>query len=124
MIDTLLKFTDEPTAIADPVMQEYMDEAGEWLDDYVIAGVKVWRASEDVAGVHTFLPGWFVLVSLSTAVPALIDHPGLQIMIDREKANARGVGMIVASSIDPDILQDIRMSPVFAGADYPFGELA
>lgn len=137
MIDALLKFASLAAAIADPVVQAHMDAAQTlFRSDYVIPDVKVWRNSQDVAGTdaqgnptitHTYLPGYFVLVSLRTLTPAAIalrDHAALQIVIDSDKAAARQTGMVIKSNVAGAILQDIRMQPIFAGRDYPFGGLS
>jgi hypothetical protein len=127
MIDALVKFADLATAQADPVVQQHMDALHTlFRADYVLADVKVWRASQDVGNVHTFLTGWFVLISLPSLTPAAIalrDHAALQVCIDADKAKLRQAGMVLKSNVG-GILQDVRMGPIFAGRDYPFGALA
>ena len=130
-IDVVLKFADRPTAIADAtaVLDTYVDADGDglrhFLPNHVIENVKVWRASQDVGGVHTYLAGWFCLISLPSEQAAklapLQNHPAVTVVINRDKANAGQVGAIIRSTVSNAILQDLRMSPVFAGSDYPWG---
>lgn len=131
MIDHLLKFADQPTAKGDSDMQDDLT-AALWRFDMVLADVKVWRNSQDVAGTdaggqpmvtHSYLAGFFVLVATETQIPKLVNHAAVQVVIDREKARTRTAGMIIKSTVGGVVLQDIRMSPIFAGADYPWGGL-
>jgi len=129
--DSLLNFNSVQDAKADPVMQAHQDQLQDWIGSYVLPNVLVWRASQDVtigtdeAGnpivTHVSLTGWNVLISLPQVASGLFNHPNLRFMIDRNAANAREIGMIVKANVTPTVMQDIRFSPVFAGADYPWG---
>lgn len=132
MIDGIFKFTDLTAAKSDPYVQSHMDQLHTlFMADRVIPGLQVWRASQDVIGTdaqgfpmvtHTFLTGWFVLVSVNRPIPSgLANHPALQVGIDVDLANSRTPGMILKNNIGGAILQDIRFSPVFAGRDFPWG---
>lgn len=124
MIDVVLKFTSLAAAKADPVVQQHYDAIEDLFAlDRVIPNVKVWRASQDVGGVHTYLSGWYALISLESGrIPnSLRDHEAVQVVIDRDKANARQPGAIIRSTVGAAVLQDIRFQPVFAGSDYPWG---
>jgi hypothetical protein len=132
-IDVILKFTDLATALADPVVQQHLstDAQGRLTvpqADHVIPDIKVWRVSQDVAGsitgpdgqsiptvTHTYLPGYFALVSLPQIVPALRDHPAVQVVINRD-TNA-----VIRRGISPALLNDLRFDPVYAGCNYPWG---
>ncbi len=130
-IDVVLKFADVATAKADAVVLSHYDAVQDaFAGDRVIPNVKVWRTSQDVAGTdaqgnptvtHTYLPGFFVLISLPRVVPELRDHAAVQVVIDRDKANARQAGMILRKTVTNAVMQDLRWSPVFAGSDYPWG---
>ena len=130
-IDVILKFADMATAKADFVVASHYDAVQDaFAGDRVIPNVKVWRASQDVGGTdgqgnptvtHTFLPGYFVLISLPRVVPALRDHAAVQIVINRDKANARQAGMTLRKTVSDVVMQDLRFSPVFAGFDPPWG---
>ncbi len=132
MIDGIFKFTSLAAAKADPYVQTHMNALQTlFAEDRIIPGLQVWRASQDVVGTdaeghpmvtHTYLTGWFMLVSVSRPIPlALQNHSALQIGIDRDMANARTAGMVLKSNITNAILQDLRFSPVFSGSDYPWG---
>jgi hypothetical protein len=132
--DAMFKFASLAAAKADPVVQQYMamDDAqvAQFRLDLIIPDVKIWRASQDVAGTdadgnptvtHTFLPGYFIFVSASQIIPALRDHPALQVAVDRDKMNARQAGMVVRNNITNTVLQDVKFEPVYAGMDPPWG---
>lgn len=121
--DVVLKYASRAAAIADLAEHTGVDDQSvrEFFGDRAIPNVKLWRASQDVGDVHTYLVGYFVLISLPRLVPALRDNAAVQLVIDRDKANARQAGAIIRSTVGQAVLQDIRMSPVFAGSDFPFG---
>lgn len=133
-IDVVVKFADLATALADPVVQQHVstDAQGNpvFQGDHVIPDIKVWRVSQDVAGTtpgpdgqtiptvtHTYLPGYFALISLPQIVPALRDHPAVQVVINRDTNTVirRGTGIGLA------LLNDMRFAPIYAGATYPWG---
>lgn len=121
-IDVVLKFADLATAKADPAVRNHMDDLQEmFAADRVIPNIKIWRASQDVGGVHNYVAGWYALISLDHIVPALRDHAAVALVIDRDKANARIAGAVIRSTVGAAVLQDMRMEPVFAGCDYPWG---
>lgn len=132
-IDVVLKFASLAAAKADPVVQQHRDAIADlFAGDRVIPNLKVWRASQDVAGAdaegnptvtHNYLAGWYMLVSLESGrVPnALRDHAAVQVAINRDKASARQVGAIIRSTVGAVVLQDIRFEPVFSGSDPPWG---
>jgi len=123
-IDVVLKFASRAAARSDPIVSQHYDVMQDlFAQDRVIPDLKVWRMSQDVNGAHTMLPGWFLLVSLQSGrVPdALRDHPAVQIVINRDKANARQAGAIIRSTVSAALLQDLRFEPMFAGSDYPWG---
>ena len=123
-VDAVLKFSSLAAAKADPVVQRYYDAVLDlFAESMLIPNVKVWRASQDVNGVHTFLSGWYALISIETkGLPDDVkNHAAIQVVIDRDKANARQVGAIIRSTVSAALLQDLRFQPVFAGSDYPWG---
>src|SRR4051794_25257678 len=120
-IDAILKFADLATVLADPVVQQHtsMDGQGNpvFQGDHVIPDIKVWRASQDVAGTatgpdgqtyptvtHTYLSGYYALVSLPQIVPALRDHPAVQVVINRD-SNA-----VIRRTVSLAVLNDLRFS--------------
>lgn len=133
MIDCVLKFTSEAAAIA-----ALPDDAPRgWLLDHCIAGITVWRKSQEVVGqitdpilglrsttTITPLAGFFVLVAMNSLRPAVINLAQVQFAADRDMAAARIPGMVVKSNLTNTVLQDIRVAPLFAGMDWPFGAWA
>lgn len=122
--DCVLKFASRAAAKADAVamMQTVLDDQGvrQWLFSNCVE-VDVWRNSQDVGDAHTLLSGFFVLISLPQVVPALRDHAAVQLVVDRDKMNARQAGAVLATGLSNAILQDIRISPIFAGMNPPWG---
>lgn len=125
-IDYFFKFTDEAAAKADPTVQQHMDAARVlWNSSYVLRDVKAWRPSQDTTSgvdafgnpivVHTFLPGFFLLVSSPRPIPALLNHSALQFALNRD-----GPPWVVRNNIGA-IMQDVGVSPVPMGSRYPIG---
>lgn len=118
-IDAILKFTSLAAALADPVVQQHVgdDQQQTFMSDHVIPNLQVWRDSQDVAGVHTYLLGYYALISLPRIVSALRDHPAVQVVINRADNTVvrRGTGIGLA------LLNDLRFSPIYAGCAYPWG---
>lgn len=123
MIDYFFKFATEAVAIADAAGSIYYSVGdSQWNLYRVIPGLQIWRNSLDVAGVHTFLTGWYGVISLDSINNTLVNHAGLQLAIDREKSKAGQVA-IIRSNLTNAVLQDLRFQPVFAGSNYPFGNM-
>lgn len=130
MIDAILKFTDFATAKVDAVAQGYMDQAHALFNaDQVIPNIKVWRISQDATGtdlngqpiiIHTFLSGWFCLISIVNIPNNLKNLGAIQFAYDRDLANARQP-CILKNNIGLPLVQDIRFAPVFMGSDLPWG---
>lgn len=122
MIDYFMKYADEATAKT--ALASRLTSDGGWPLDLCIPGVQFWRVSQDNGdGSHNYLPGFFIVVSLPTIVPALRDLGSVQVVIDREKAKARQSGAVIKSNVSNAILQDLMFSPVPAGADFPYGNM-
>lgn len=131
MIDAVLKFTDLATAKADAVAQGYMDGLHTLFNaNQVIPDVKVWRVSQDVSGTdgqgnptvtHTFLTGWFCLISVVSIPNNLKNLAAIQFAYDRDLANARKP-CVLKSNLSAPLLADLRFSPVFMGANLPWGQ--
>jgi hypothetical protein len=124
-IDVMLKFATRAAALADPVVAQYLSKDDQGQDQFqtndVLPNMRLWRASQDINGVHTYLTGYYILVSLPQTIPSLRDHSAIQVAADRDKMNARQAGMILRTAIPMGTLQDIRFEPVFAGMDPPWG---
>jgi hypothetical protein len=134
-IDYFFSFPTEAAAIASAAGTTYYIPAANgnsasWNLYRVAPGLQVWRPSQDVQGTdgqgnpivtHTFLPGWYGCISLNHIDPTLVNHPNLKLAIDRDLA-AAGQPAIIKNNLGV-LLNDIMFSPVFAGSNYPFGNL-
>lgn len=122
MVDYAFKFANETTAKADATMLAGPFNGLGWLLDHVVA-VQVWRPSQDdVAGVHTFLVGFFVVVSIDTPspIPALFNHAALQFALNRT-AREGGQAFVLKNNIG-GIITDIAAQPLFEMSNpYPMG---
>ena len=134
MIDCFLHFASLAAALADAqvLANTTLDQQGvrQLMADHVIGQIQVWRNSQDVSGTdsdgnptvtHAMLAGKFFTISGENLPAALINNAAVQVCVDRDKAAARQAGMVVKSNVSLVLLQDLRFSPVWAGADYPFG---
>lgn len=124
MYDYFLKFSDETTAKT--ALAQYLNPDGNWPASYCIPGVQVWRVSNDVVDgqgnvTHTYLPGFFIQVSLPVLVPALRDAAPVQVVINRDLGRTRAA--VIKSNVPLAVLNDMLWQPVFVGADNPFGDM-
>lgn len=124
MIDAVLSFPSAAAARNDPVLAAHLTTLQSWVGSYVLPGIRLWRNSQDVAGTdadgnpkitHTYLPGWSILISRPNVVGALRNHANLQFMVDSD------AGTVIRATINQTVMQDIRMEPIFAGRNYPWG---
>ena len=130
--DAILRWDSAAEAKADAIALAHSDpdelNVRQWMLDHVIPNVKVWRASQDTVDgggnvTHNYLPGYYVLISATHRIPALEATGAIQLVINRDKMNAREAGFVVRSTVAPSVLQDIRFEPVFCGMDMPWGGL-
>lgn len=126
MIDYFFRWTDQDDAKQDALMlADYLNvqpgNLRDWAQDKVLPNVQVWRPSQDttVDGnvVHNFLVGWFAIVALNRQAPVLLNSSALQFALDREARNA-GQPFVVRNNIGT-VINDVKVSPVFAGSNYP-----
>lgn len=117
--DYVLRFANLATAKADAIAaaDALNVDASDFASDHAMQ-VAVTRISTGAD-----VPGFYVLISFPRAVPALLNHPALQVAIDRDRCKARLSGCIVRSTIGAQVLQDITISPVYMGSDFPWGGL-
>jgi hypothetical protein len=123
MIDYFFKWSDETAAKSDALaLANFLNVTSssikDWAQDKVLANLQAWRPSQDVAGVHTFLTGWFAIVALPTQVPVFLNATALQFALDRD-----GPPYIIKNNIGV-VITDVAVSPIFAGSHYPIGGLS
>lgn len=126
MIDYIFTFTDKATALADPIAVGHFTGT-EWNSDHV-QEIQVWRTSQDTVDgsgntVHHPLAGYWLWVAWPRQVSGLINHAALKIAIDRERLTGRLGSSIIKSNVTNTILQDVMISPVYMGCDFPWGNL-
>lgn len=120
MIDYFFRWTDEAAAKADAISlaQHFgfqSSAAWVWAADHVLPNVQVWRPSQDVGGVHTYLAGWSAIVSVNNQVAALLNAAALAFALNRD-----GPPYVIKNNIGV-IISDVACSPIFAGSHYPIG---
>lgn len=120
MIDYFMRFNSEADAMADVLMvADYLDvlpaDLRVWARDRVLPDVKAWRPSQDVGGVHAYLPGWFAIVALAQPRDLLLNASALAFAMNRD-----GPPYIIKNNIGTAIT-DVACEPIFCGSHYPIG---
>lgn len=129
MIDHLIRFVDEATARADPVVGQYWtpvstDNPGSWRGNVTIPNVSVYSLAAD--GVtRTPYAGWFIVIALPhrDLNLQLLAGNACRLISDRGLANAGNQDFILytAPDVAPADLAAAHVEPTFAGSRYPFG---
>ncbi|SCW95710.1 hypothetical protein [Ancylobacter rudongensis] len=128
MIDHLLRYPDEATAMA--ALPAYASEGIEpgvriWDMTCVIPNVAAYRimgseAVDDGEGgtyeheIREYLPGWYLIIARPERDPAL-EGEACVLIGDRE------TGAVLHAITTPEDLATLYLEPTFAGSDYPFG---
>lgn len=120
----LRKYLGDDTVVGSPPQWQ------RWYLNHFIPDIKAWRISQDVmvgsppTVQHTYLPGWFGLLALDQAIPALYNDAACQFCLNREfNLNTSPPTPIVVKNNIGAVLQDVGVAPVFAGSHYPLGGL-
>ena len=126
MIDYFFRFPDEATAISQapagfytPAQPGPDPSLGAWNADKVLPNIKAWRPSQDIGGQHTYLTGWFAIVSLQNLNQQMLNHAALQFALDRT-ACIDGRPFVVKNNIG-GVIGDVACAPIFCGSPYPVG---
>ena len=128
MIDHLLRYPDEATAMA--ALPAHTIEGIEpgvrlWETTYVLPDVKAYRVTgtetvDDGMGstyereMREYLPGWFIIIARPERDPAL-EGEACVLIGDRE------TGAVLHTITTPEDLATLYLAPTFAGSAYPFG---
>lgn len=134
----IFRFTGGWSAVrSDPDIQQYVldnQQVRDLLRDRAIE-INVWRHSQDTVStgpdgeelrIHSYFSGAVFLVTWPRLIPALRDHPALQVVFNLDKCFTRQVGCVVRSNVSNTILQDLRFSPIVTlrgGENMPWGDL-
>lgn len=133
-LDFLFSCASEAACIADPVLGAFhspasTDGPGGWRGDVVIPNIQVWDSRQDVGGTdpdgnptvtHTYLSGFWMVVSSNGPNTLLSGDGNLVLLADRDAAN-KGLPFVLSSVQPDDQLAFFMLSPLFAGSNYPFG---
>lgn len=128
MIDHLLRYPDEQTAMA--ALPAYISEGIEpgtllWNTAHVLPDVKAYRvtgaeAIDDGEGgtyeheVREYLPGWYLIIARPERDAAL-EGEACVLIGDRDS------GAVLHTITTPEDLATLYLEPTFAGSSYPFG---
>ena len=126
MIDHVMLYATEAAAKAD---KERLAEAGgisttdEWQLNQSIPDIRLWQPSKDtiVDGktVHTYLKGFYLLISLNHPEPLLLETPSIFFALDRDAAD-RGEPFVLLNDIGA-MISDMAFEPMFLGSKYSVG---
>ncbi|GLK74683.1 hypothetical protein KHC23_08660 [Ancylobacter dichloromethanicus] len=111
MIDHLLRFSDEASAMA--ALPGYVldgIDAPLWDTSCVIPDVKAYRITE----IREYLPGWYLIIARPERDAAL-EGEACVLIGDRE------TGAVLYTITTPEDLATLAIEPTFAGSAYPFG---
>ena len=128
MIDYLLRFASETQAMdALPVFApDFSPEPRSWDTSCCLPNVRCFRdlGTETIADpdmgeitmpLREYLPGWYVIVALDTRDDGAFPADAVVLIADRD------AGTILHTITTQADLATLRLEPVFAGSDYPFG---
>lgn len=125
MIDYFMQFNTEADAITAAEAAGKLgqrDDQGNWHWnlDHVAPDIKAWRISQDVTNpdgsvTHTYLSGWYCIVSLNGINAQLNNHPNLAFTLDRD-----GPPYVIKNNMGA-VITNLGFQPIFAGSHYPIG---
>ncbi len=144
MFDYLFAAPDQAAAQADPALAAYWLPAnppftpGGWRGDCVNAGLQVWNSAQDTTATvtdpmmgtrtittHAYLPGYWLNIATNARNPALEASPLLILGADRDAADAGAPQTQYIFCFGPGQslgqFAGMNVSPLMAGANYPFG---
>ena len=121
-IDYFAKWNSETEAKQDAYrLRQYFGSDGgtivkDWYLHQFSPNVQVWRPSQDnTDGTHNYLTGWFGILSLDHIESVIINDNSLAFALNRD-----GPPYVVKNNIGA-IINDVAVSPIFAGSHYPLG---
>jgi hypothetical protein len=137
MIDYFCKWLNEADAKQDAArLRKYFGDGlngdsppapiQNWLQNHFLPNVQVWRPSQDVGSppVHTYLTGWFGILALDYVDEVIMAQNCVQFVLNRDfDPLASPKNLVVLNNIGA-VINDIGVSPIFAGSRYPIGGIA
>lgn len=130
-IDYFFRWASEADAKQDALMlADYLNvdpqnpTVRDWARDRTLPNVKAWRVSQDVHNpdgtvTHTYLAGWFAIISIPRQVTVLLNASALAFCLDRD-ACLVGQPFVIRNNIGA-VITDVGCEPIFAGSKYPIG---
>ena len=124
--DFFAKWNSEAEAKQDAYrLRQYFGTDGgtivkDWYLHQFLPDVKVWRPSQDVHNpdgtvTHIYLTGWFGILSLDHIENVIINDNSLAFALNRD-----GPPYVIKNNIGA-VINDVAVSPIFAGSHYPLG---
>ena len=123
--DYFAKWANEAEAKQDAYrLRQYFGTDGgtivkDWYLHQFLPNVQVWRPSQDTGitpnVVHTYLTGWFGILSLDHIENVIINDNSLAFALNRD-----GPPYVIKNNIGA-VINDVAVSPIFAGSHYPLG---
>ena len=123
--DFFCRWADEAAAKQDAErLAQYFGhpQVSDWRRNWFLPNVKAWRPSQDTfttdsppVRVHTYLTGWFGILALDHLENVILNDNSLAFALDRN-----GPPYIIKNNIGA-VIQDVAVSPIFAGSHYPMG---
>jgi hypothetical protein len=91
-----------------------------WAVFRVLPNVQAWRPSQDVQNpdgtvTHTYIAGWMCILAMDETLQVILNDANLRFALDRD-----GPPYVIKNNIGA-VLQDLAVSPIFAGSHYPLG---
>ncbi len=125
-VDYFAKWNSEAEAKQDAMrLRQYFGTDGgtivkDWYLHQFLPNVQVWRPSQDVHNpdgsvTHVLLAGWFGILSLDHIETVIINDNSLAFALNRD-----GPPYVIKNNIG-GIINDVAVSPIFAGSHYPLG---
>ena len=122
--DFFCRWADEAAAKQDAErLAQYFGhpQVSDWRRNWFLPNVKAWRPSQDIADSpagnvrHVYLTGWFGILALDHIEDVILNDNSVAFVLDRH-----GPPYIIKNNIGA-IIQDVAVSPIFAGSHYPMG---
>ena len=123
--DFFCRWADEAAAKQDAErLAQYFGhpQVSDWRRNWFLPNVKAWRPSQDTLTtdlpprvIHTYLTGWFGILALDHLEDVILNDNSVAFVLDRN-----GPPYIIKNNIGT-VIQDVAVSPIFAGSHYPMG---
>jgi hypothetical protein len=137
MIDYFARWNSEAEAKQDAArLRQYFGTSGtespdtvkDWYLNQFLPNVKVWRPSQDTFDnssppqvIHNYLTGWFGILALDHIEPVIFNDNSIAFVLNRDYDPLASPKNLVLKNNIGAIINDIAVSPIFAGSNYPMG---